>query len=132
MVSIAAAAPGGESHIQTVKMGRNESRNGEAAQRRGGGDTRRSPPAYRRGCLKRGFVCRGFATADASCVIVCASFARIHHSIFTLSFSFSGDPSYWRIARRVLVISVIELQTKEIFDTYGGIGLLLPAWLPIC
>ena len=74
--------------------GTNDSRNGEAAQRRGGGDT------------LPGVVCGGFAAADTSYVIVRASFAPIHHS--KQPFSLYWRPKSWALAR----------------EAYSGIGLL--------
>ena len=52
--SIAAGAPRGDAHIETVVSHSNDSRNWQAPQRRGGGDTRRFFPAHRCACLFKG------------------------------------------------------------------------------
>jgi len=50
----AAGAPSGDAHIWTVVSRSNDSRNWQAPQRRGGGDTRHFFPAHRRACLFKG------------------------------------------------------------------------------
>jgi hypothetical protein len=116
-------APRGESHNEDRQNGTTGSRNGEAAQRRGGGDTRRFPPAYRRECLNKG----GLSAAVLPPPILRTSLVATHSRRFTTQnslFNSTGYPSHRRTARRVLVIPVPELQTKDFFDSYSGIGIL--------
>ena len=77
------------------------------------------PPAYRRECLNRG----GLYAAVLP-------LPRLRTSLFSRGFTTqnsllhsTSDPSHRRIARRVLVLFVLELQTKDNFDSYSGIGL---------
>ena len=57
-------------------------------------------------------VCGGFAAADTSYVIVCASFVPIHHSKQRLFVSFDWRPKSWALAQAA----------------YGEIGLLHGVW----
>jgi len=77
------------------------------APRRAGGDTRHSPPRVDANAFG-GVVCGGFAAADTSYVIVCASFVPIHHSKQPVSF-------YWRTKSLALA--------REVYRA-SGIGLV--------
>jgi hypothetical protein len=92
--------------------------------RRAGGDTRRSLPACRHGCVYK----RGSSAAVLPPPTLRPSLFACHSRRFTTQnslFHSTGDPSHWRKARRVIlvVISVLELKTKEVLDSYSGIGL---------
>ncbi len=82
---------------------------------RASGDTRRSPPACRHECLYK----EGLSVAVLPPPTLRTSLFARHSRRFTTHnslFHSTGDPSHWRKARRVTVISVLELQTKEVVD----------------
>jgi len=75
--------------------GTNDSRNGEAAQQRGGGDTRRSLPAGRHESLYKG----GLSAAVLPPPTLRTSLFERHSRRFTTQnslFHSAGDPSHWR------------------------------------
>ena len=75
---------------------------------RAGGDTRRSLPACRHECLYKG----GLSVAVLPPPTLRTSLLAHHSRRFTTEnslFHSTGDPSHWRKARRVTVISVLEL-----------------------
>jgi len=78
------------------------------APRRAGGDTRRSLPACRHECPYEG----GLSAAVLPPPKLRTSWFARHSPRFTTQnslFHSIGDPSHWRKARRVTVISVLEL-----------------------
>jgi hypothetical protein len=85
--------------------GTNDSRNGEAAQQRGGGDTGCSLPSCRQECPYKGGL---YAAVLPPPTLRTSLFAR-HSRRFTTQnsvFHSTGDPSHWRSRGRLIAESV--------------------------